>query len=185
MASCYKCIILKSVNMKKLFIAMMLVLAAVATAGAQKMNLYASYGGYTLMDAGGYKDGVKHVDNAWGALNVGFNVQVLPRFQIGPSYTFSSTSQKGGGVDLYYHVIMFNARYDYFRTSFVRLYAHLGIGADITHVSAGDYTHNKGYFAFQFSPLGADVDLTRHFTMFGELGFGAQGLLQVGVRYNF
>ena len=37
----------------------------------------------------------------------------------------------------------------------------------------------------QISPVGAEVDLNRNFTIFGELGFGTQGLLQVGARYNF
>lgn len=48
----------------------------------------------------------------------------------------------------------------------------------------GGDAYNKGYFAYQISPLGADVQLSRSFTMFGELGFGAQGLLQVGLRLN-
>lgn len=51
-------------------------------------------------------------------------------------------------------------------------------------MSDGDYKKNKAYFAMQASPLGAEVNITRGLSMYGELGFGAQGLLQVGLRYN-
>ena len=45
-------------------------------------------------------------------------------------------------------------------------------------------SYNQTYFAYQFSPLGAQVGISRSATIFGELGFGAQGLLQVGFRFN-
>lgn len=173
--------------MKRLLLVLVAVFAISAGASAQKMNVSVSYGGYTLMDAADYHDGWHHVNNAWGALNIGFNVNVLPKVWIGPSYTFSSTSTKGSeSSKIAYHAIMFNGRYDYYRNRIVTLYGHLGIGAEISHLQPrGGDAYNKGYFAFQLSPVGADVQLSRSFTMFGELGFGAQGLLQVGGRINF
>ncbi|MDE5685622.1 MAG: porin family protein [Paramuribaculum sp.] len=172
--------------MKKFFLCLIALLGITAGASAQKANFTFGYGGYTAMDACDYHDGLGKVNTAWGALNVGVNFKVLPNFWIGPSYTFSSSSFKHSDTDLYYHVIMLNGRYDYYRNSIVTLYAHLGLGADITHISPehGDNI-NKGYFAYQISPIGADVPLSRSFTLFGELGFGAQGLLQVGGRLSF
>lgn len=173
--------------MKKLFIMLIAAFGIVSGASAQKMDLSLSYGGYTLMDAADCHDGWNGVNNAWGALNVGFNVQVARNFRVGPSYTFSSTTTKGENHgNISYHVVMLNGRYDYYSNSIVKLYAHLGIGAEISHLQpvVGD-SYNKGYFAFQLSPVGADVDISRSFTLFGELGFGSQGLLQVGARYNF
>ena len=79
---------------------------------------------------------------------------------------------------------MLNARYAYWRNSVVTLYGHLGIGADISHITYGDESKNKGYFACQVSPVGAEVGLSRSCAMFGEVGFGAQGLVQVGFRLN-
>ena len=172
--------------MKKLLIALVALVGLFGTANAQKANFTFGYGGYTLMDACDYHDGLGKVNTAWGALNVGVNFKVAPNFWIGPSYTFSSSSFKHSDTDLYYHVIMLNGCYDYYKNGIVTLYAHLGLGADITHIAPEEHDAiNKGYFAYQISPLGADVPLSRSFTLFGELGFGAQGLLQVGGRLNF
>lgn len=172
--------------MKKLLITLLAVIGMTVGANAQKMNISASYGGYTLMDAADYHDGWDHVNNAWGALNLGFNVRVLPKFWIGASYTFSSTTTKGDHhSNIAYHAIMLNGRYDYYKNRLLTMYAHMGVGAEISHMQPrGHDSYNKGYFAFQLSPIGVDVPLTKAFTMFGELGFGAQGLLQVGVRVN-
>lgn len=167
--------------MKKILLALMAVIGMVATASAQKTELTIGYGGYTQMDATDMHDGGK-VNTAWGALTAGVNFKVLPKFWIGPSYTFSSSSFKHSDVNVYYHVIMLNARYEYWRNSIVTLYGHLGLGADISHISYDGEAENKGYFAFQIAPLGAQVDLSRSFTLFGEVGFGAQGLVQVGFR---
>ncbi len=78
--------------MKKLLISLLAIVGMTLGANARDMNLTASYGGYTAMDASDYHDGWHHVNNAWGAFNVGFNVKVLPKFWIGPSYTLSTTT---------------------------------------------------------------------------------------------
>ncbi len=170
--------------MKKVLFTLIAVLGLAFGAGAQKAQLQLGYGGYTMMDACDMHDGGS-VDTAWGALTAGVNFKVLPKFWLGASYTFSSADYKHwDDAHAYYHVIMLNGRYDYYRNSIVTLYAHLGVGVDITHMSDGDYKKNKAYFAMQASPLGAEVNITRGLSMYGELGFGAQGLLQVGLRYN-
>lgn len=170
-----------------------LALSAVAmmAVGSQKAaaqtSIYASYGGYTQMDACDNHDGWDNVNTAWGALNVGVDFRVLPKLRLGPSYTFSSTSTKGGKAasHIAYHAILLNAKYDYYKNSIVTLYGHAAVGAVISHMQPkGHGTFNKGYFAGQISPLGAQVGLTRNLDMFGEVGFGAQGLVQVGLRYN-
>lgn len=159
--------------------------ALAVPAKAQNTEITASYGGYTLMDACDYHDGWHGVNNAWGALNFGVNFKVAPKFWVGPSYTFSSATTKGGPEhsSVAYHVIMLNGRYEYYRNSLLKLYGHLGIGADISHMMPkGGDSYNKGYFAMQITPLGVDVDLSRDFALFGEVGFGAQGLIQVGFK---
>lgn len=170
--------------MKKFLLAMCAALGMAFGAEAQAAELQIGYGGYTQMDATDMHP-YGPVDNAWGALTAGVNFKVAPSLHFGASYTFSSASYKhADDATAYYHVIMFNGRYDYWRNSIVRLYAHLGVGVDITHAAWEDGSKNKTYFAFQASPLGAEVGLSRVATMFGELGFGAQGLLQVGFRFN-
>ena len=44
--------------------------------------------------------------------------------------------------------------------------------------------YTKTYCAYQIVPIGAQVDLTRSVAMFGEAGFGAQGLFQFGFRFK-
>lgn len=161
--------------------------AAVTGAQAQKTEIQIGYGGYTQMDATDCHDGWDHVNNAWGALTAGVNFQINRKMWIGPSYTFSSTTTKGGPhhSSIAYHAIMLNGRYEYYRNSIVTLYAHVGLGAEISHMMPRDEdSYNCTYFAYQFSPIGAQFGVSRNVTMFGELGFGAQGLLQVGFRFR-
>lgn len=173
--------------MKKLLLVTALLIGMGTAASAQKAELAVSYGGYTQMDATDCHDGWKHVNNAWGALNLGVNFRVLPKLYIGPSYTFSSCTTKGGPdhSSIAYHAIMLNGRYEYYRNSIVTLYGHIGLGAEISHMMPKyDDSYNQTYFAYQFSPIGANVGITRSISMFGELGFGAQGLVQVGFRFG-
>ena len=175
--------------MKKILLGAALVaaLAIPSVAQAQKAELQIGYGGYTQMDATDMHDGWHGVNNAWGALTAGVNFKVAPKFWIGPSYTFSSATTKGGPEhsNVAYHVIMLNARYEYYRNSIVKLYGHVGLGADISYMQPkGGDNYSKGYVAFQVSPLGAQVDLSRSASIFGEIGFGAQGLAQVGFRFG-
>ena len=170
--------------MKKILLIMCAVIGMAISAHAQRAQLQIGYGGYTQMDATDMHDGGT-INNAWGALTAGVNFKVAPSFYLGASYTFSSASYKHeDDANAYHHVIMLNGRYDYYRNSIVKLYAHLGVGVDITHITVDDWSENKAYFAFQASPLGAEVGLSRVTSFFGELGFGAQGLLQVGFRFN-
>lgn len=169
---------------KKLVITAVAALCCIFASNAQSTEISVSYGGYTQMDATNMHDGWGGVSTAWGALNLGVNFRITPRIWIGPSYTFSSTSTKGPDAShIAYHVIMFNGRYEYYRNSIVRVYAHLGVGCDLSYMQPSwrdNYT--KGYFAFQASPIGAQVDLSRNWSIFGEAGFGAQGIIQVGAR---
>lgn len=173
--------------LKKTLIAAAIALASALTANAQKTELSVSYGGYTQMDATDMHDGWHGVNNAWGALTAGVNFQITPKIWIGPSYTFSSTTTKGGPEhsNIAYHAVMLNGRYHYYRNSIVTLYGKLGLGAEFSYMQPrGGDNYTKSYFAYQITPVGAQVDLNRSVAIFGELGFGAQGLLQVGFKFR-
>ncbi len=173
--------------MKKLLLALVAVMAITLGASAQT-EIQIGYGGYTEMDACDCHDGWDGVKTAWGALTAGLNFKVAPKIWVGPSYTFSSTHTTGGKYKskIAYHAFMANGRYEYYRNSMVKLYAHLGVGVVVSHMQPRNQdSYNETYFAIQASPLGADVDLDQTWTLFGELGFGAQGLIQVGCRIHF
>ncbi len=171
--------------MKRYLLIIAAVVAFFTTASAQRAELTASYGGYTQMDAMDCHDGGGDVNTAWGSLNLGANFNIAPNFWIGPSYTFSSTSRKHHSDNkFYYHAIMLNGRYNYYRNSIVTVYGKVGIGSIITHETYDDESENKGYFAFQLTPVGAQVGLSNTVSIFGEAGFGAQGLIQVGFKIH-
>lgn len=171
--------------MKKFLLVLAALVATTVYASAQRAEITVSYGGFTQMDAMDNHDHWYGVNNAWGAVNAGINFKVAPKFWVGPSYTFSSATTDGGPYhsNIAYHAILLNGRYEYYRNNIVTLYGHLGIGTVISYMMPRGYeNYSKAYFAFQASPLGANVELSRNLSMFGELGFGAQGLVQVGLR---
>ncbi len=173
--------------MKKFLLAIATAIAATFGMSAQSADITIGYGGYTQMDATNCHDGWHHVNNAWGAVTAGVNFHVLRNFALGPSYTFSSCTTKGGPghSSIAYHVVMLNGRYSYWHNRIVTLYGHVGVGAIISHMMPKHHdSYNKAYFAYQFTPLGAEVGISRSATLYGELGFGAQGLLQVGFRFR-
>ncbi|MDE5656771.1 MAG: porin family protein [Muribaculaceae bacterium] len=175
--------------LKKLLLCAVVAAASLfTTASAQRTELSISYGGYTQMDATNMHDGWHHVNNAWGALNVGLNFNVARNIWIGPSYTFSSTTTKGGPEhsSIAYHAVMLNGRYHYYRNSIVTLYAKLGLGVEFSYMQPyDDDNYTKAYCAYQIVPLGAQVSLSNNVALFGELGFGAQGVAQVGFKFGF
>lgn len=162
------------------------VVAASFAAKAQSPELYFGYGGYTQMDATDMHDDWSKVNNAWGAVTVGVDFKVAPKFKFGPSYTISSTTTKGHHhSSILYNTVMLNGKYQYWSNRVVKLYGHLGLGVEISHMMPRDFdSYNKAYFAFQVSPLGAEANIANNVALYGELGFGAQGLLQVGVRFG-
>ncbi|MBD5232856.1 MAG: porin family protein [Bacteroidales bacterium] len=174
--------------LKRLFAAAALAVTAIFGAHAQKTEVTLSYGAYTQMDATDMKDGWKHVNTAWGALNAGVNFKVAPKIWVGPSYTFSSTTTKGGPEhsNIAYHAVMINGRYHYYSNSIVSLYGKVGLGVEFSRMQplVGD-NYTKAYCAFQIVPIGAQVDISRQWAMYAEAGFGAQGMFQFGFKYKF
>lgn len=170
--------------MKKLFLIICAVLGLTTAAYAQRPQFQLGYGGYTQMDGSDMHEGGS-VDNAWGAITAGVNFPVARNFSLGATYTFSSTSYKHHSDDhVYYHVLMLNGKYDYYRSGDCRLYGHVGMGVDISHMAWDDDSKDHAYFAFQISPLGAEYTLSNVTNIFAEVGYGAQGVLQVGFRFN-
>lgn len=173
--------------MKKYLVMLVVALATAFASQAQKAQVYVGYGGYTQMDATNMHDSWHGVNTAWGAVTAGVDFKLLPGFSFGPSYTISSTTTKGGPdhSSILYNVILLNGKYQYYSNRIVRLYAHVGLGAEISHMRPKYFdSYNKGYFAYQITPLGAEAQVGNNVSLYGELGFGAQGLLQVGVKFG-
>ena len=69
------------------------------------------------------------------------------------------------------------------RSNIFTLYGHLGLGVIVSYMQPyGGDSYNCTYFGMQISPIGVRADVSRNVALYGELGYGVQGLLQVGVR---
>lgn len=173
--------------MKKFLLTLVIAVLGVASASAQKAEISVGYGAYTQMDAMNMHDDWHGVNTAWGALTAAVNFRVAPKFWIGPSYTFSSCSTTGGSnaSHIAYHAVMFNGRYHYFQNRGLKLYGKLGVGVEISHfMPKFDDSYDKVYCAFQITPIGLQYDFNRTVGIYSELGFGAQGVVQVGLKFN-
>ncbi|MFG6396870.1 MAG: porin family protein [Muribaculaceae bacterium] len=172
--------------MRKILLVLAAVVGLAVNSSAQNTEITIGYGGYTQMDATDCHDNWHHVNNAWGAVTAGVNFRVINNFWLGPSYTLWLHTTMGPPYSsISYLDIMLNGRYEYYRNRIVTLYGHLGLGAEISHMMPRhDDSYNKTYFAYQFTPIGAQVGISRSAMLFGELGFGAQGLIQVGFRFR-
>lgn len=185
--------------MKKLLLALMVFATTAVAANAQEVAI--SYGAYTQMDAMNCHKGFSKVHTAWGGVNFSLYIPVAKGVKIGPSYSYSSAFTPAAdyvfedfpelGVyslksKVAYHTLLLNCKVNYYKNSIVTLYAHGGVGAVISHMMPKyGSSYNKGYFAFQVNPVGAEVEFLPGAAIFGELGFGAQGLIQVGAKYAF
>lgn len=181
---------------KKILFCLAVGVAGTFAVSAQEVTF--SYGAYTQADAMNCHKGFSKVNNSWGAINIGLYLPVYKGMRVGPSYSYSSAYTPAEAYDfgelgtyslkskVGYHTLLLNIKVDYFQNSIVRLYAHAGFGAIISNMQPKySDTYNKGYFAFQIVPVGAEIEIMPHASMFGEIGFGAQGLMQVGVKYSF
>lgn len=174
---------------------------ATASVAANAQEVAISYGAYTQMDAMNCHKGFPKVHTAWGSVNVSLYIPVAKGVKVGPSYSYSSAFTPAEDyivndfpeLGVYslkskvgYHTLLLNCKVDYYQNSIVKLYGHAGVGAVISHMMPkGGSSYNKGYFAFQVNPIGAEVEFLPGAAIFGELGFGAQGLIQVGAKYSF
>lgn len=182
--------------MKKLILGLAIVIGAAFAVKAQEVAV--SYGAYTQMDAINCHKGFDKVNTAWGSINVSLYIPVAKGVKIGPSYSYSSAFTPAADYSIpplgtyslkskvCYHTILLNVKVQYYSSSIFNLYGHAGVGAVISNMRPkyGD-VYNKGYFAGQISPLCAEVEFLPGASIFGELGFGAQGLIQVGAKYSF
>lgn len=163
----------------------MMAMGALGASAATPIDIRIGYGGLTMMDVCNMHDNWSGVKNAWGAVNAEVDFKATPNLAVGPSYTFSSTTTKkfgGQHSNINYNAVMLNGRYTYFKNSIFSCSAHFGLGVVVSHMMpAGGDSYNSTYFGIQASPVVAEASIARGLSMFGELGFGVQGLLQIGL----
>jgi hypothetical protein len=133
-------------------------------------------------------------------------VKVFPASDLGPGYFKSVRGPLGhiplvavGGVIAYHNFSVAQADYKTTFTSYSLLpavklswynrdhfssYSKLALGASLIHEVDEEETTNSIAFNGQITLLGIDTGWKR-FRIFGELGFGQQGLALFGLRYRW
>lgn len=174
--------------MKKLFLLLAAVVCTVAAWG-QRTQVSASYGASPAMYHGAYSHGWNDV-NGWGDVNFTIDHKFIPRLWLGLSYTYSSGSSNHAVGKQYgeitWHGLMVNARYEWLTRPFFTLYSHAGLGALVQYYNPSwADTYNRSSFAYQISPIGAEINIMKRIGAFAEIGYGVQGIMKIGVRVGF
>lgn len=184
--------------MKK-FLLTLIILSIVKMADAQKLEIYGAYG---LGSAQELVDGLSDVGSSlitggqlnretslkYGPVMIGMNYYVTPRLSVGALYskTQSRSDVESGNTTVRYtrnsyDVIMARSDYRWTR-GFVQLYSGLAAGAAFSRAEPYDKsfkTIKETNFAYQVNALG--VRAGRKLGVFGELGFGYNGIVNAGI----
>ncbi|MDE6176660.1 MAG: hypothetical protein K2F71_03875 [Paramuribaculum sp.] len=177
--------------MKRL-ISIFLIIIAMANAARAggKTEFSVGYGGLPAMRfIPGYYNHWNKM-NPWGAVVISLEHEFFPDLWLGFSYTISSASSndvsnmRGGAI--VWHSMMATARYGYFTRGRVMLYASAGVGSLSAFIQP-DWAenYNRTMIGFQINPVGVALRLLDNLDIFGEAGFGVQGIARSGLRIDF
>ncbi len=127
-----------------------------------------------------------------GAFTLQYFRNVSPKLWVGGNFTYehswARTKNAQGQSELdhsfHYFTLMPAVKYKWVNTSVVGLYSKLGVGITYGHLSSDGDSNDGVVFNYQVTPIGFEIGNTR-VRAFSELGWGAQGIIQVGARYNF
>ena len=138
----------------------------------------------------GDKDDLELSDMS-GGFTIGYRYNLNDRWAIGldGSYekmTMSGKHNAGNSLTRNYYSIMPTARVYWFNKSHVSMYSRAAAGVVIftSKSNKDNKTESNATFTGQLSPIGIEVG-GQVLRGFGEFGFGAEGLLQVGARCSF
>lgn len=122
---------------------------------------------------------------------MGYMYRLTPSLTVGGMFVYSGnmSSTVGGGYiyDNFYSILP-QVKFVWYRSGIVGLYSRLAAGVLIADRQyqvgpAVDDGDTAATFTFQVSPIG--VELGRTIAGFAEAGFGATGVLTLGVRARF
>ncbi len=122
-----------------------------------------------------------------GSINMGYMYRLTPALTVGGMFVYSgamsSAVSKGGYIYDNFYSILPQVKFVWYRSGIVGLYSRLAAGVLIADRQYQVGPATAATFTFQVSPLG--VELGRTIAGFAEVGFGATGVLTLGVRARF
>lgn len=128
-----------------------------------------------------------------GSISLGYTYRLTPAVSVGGMFAYSGNmsdvvGQKGAYIYKNFYSILPQVKFEWYRNGMITLYSRLAAGVVIANIQdqSGTLVENAftaAAFTFQVSPIGLEIG--RSVSGFAELGFGAAGVLTVGVRKNF
>lgn len=128
-----------------------------------------------------------------GSINLGYTYRLTPSISVGGIFAYSGNmsdvvGHKGAYIYKNFYSILPQVKFEWYRKGLVTLYSRLAAGVVIGNIQdqSGTLVTNvftAAAFTFQVSPLGLEIG--RSVTGFVEAGFGATGVLTLGVRKSF
>jgi hypothetical protein len=122
-----------------------------------------------------------------GAITVSYNRHASPKFSYGVSGTwekltseFENSSDKLSWSSL---AFMGGGRYHYVSKKALTVYSGLSAGYSFINMSGSGDREKKGAFAFQVDAIG--LRLGSRIGVFGEAGFGYEGLIKAGLSMKY
>lgn len=189
--------------MKKIFLVTLL-MSCFTLVRAQKIEVYGAYG---LGSAQEIVDGLSDIatslgtaglvgsntDHRYGPIMLGVNYYLTPRLSAGVLYSNTSSRSVISGentADSYYKNAynVFMARTDYrYVNKIVQLYSGISVGASFAKTKPDNVSNTKTAsttdIAYQINALG--IRAGKKIGAFAELGFGYNGILNLGVSAKF
>lgn len=159
-----------------------------------------SYGLLSINDITGIMDqlvpslvGFHIADRTWtGSINLGYGYRLTPHMTVGGMLGYSGNMGRLDGRSGYvyknFYSIMPQVKYEWYEKGSVTLYSRLAIGVLIADLQSRsgivlEGEQSAATVTFQVSPIG--IELGRTVAGFAEAGFGATGVLALGVRARF
>ena len=134
------------------------------------------------------------VDDASGAFTLGYTYSISNRFSVGAdlSYENFKSHPKKENVKKYsdnFFTIMPSARINWFNKKYVSMYSRVAAGVTFASIdgiddNGKDKGINETYFTYQISAVSIEAG-SETVRGFAELGVGAEGLAQIGLRVGF
>lgn len=136
-------------------------------------------------------------DKYWGEINMRYVYRYSNLVTFGISYTYTGmrrdvTDSHGsvvGHSSVNINVIMPEFKSDWYQNGIFTIYSRAAVGVTIAKVTdeykslTKNNTTTVAKFAFQASPIGFEIG--KAFAFYVEAGFGYQGIILAGLRYNF
>lgn len=130
-----------------------------------------------------------------GAYQLGYKYALTERLSLGGTFAYEKITSdaflenvKEGQFKNQYYTIAPEFDFKYVKSDILSIYSLVGIGGTYTNRSRTSDTNEKVddstvYFNFQATPIG--VKIGKSIGVYGELGFGYKGLLNIGAFARF